>query len=123
MYLLDSSALIELSRATKKAEKIIQIIGFHIATTTSICIHEFLVGYGQKDNVQLRRAIKNLDIINFDAKSAEFSAEIERDLAHRGQPVNSLDVLIAGVCLAKDLTILTSDKDFKRIKNLKVQMI
>ena len=57
---------------------------------------------------QLRQIV---DILPFDTTAAENAADIWRVLADAGQLIGVPDILIAGVCLANDLPLLTRNID------------
>ena len=68
-----------------------------------------------------------MNLLDLDAEAADQSAEIMGSLLRIGQPVNALDVLIAGISIANDAErILSGDTDFERIakvSNLVVEVV
>jgi predicted nucleic acid-binding protein len=52
---------------------------------------------------------------------AEYAATLQVDLRRRGWQINTVDALIATIALRYDLTLLTTDKDFSRVPDLKVE--
>ena len=58
--------------------------------------------------------IDNLEI-------SQKAAEIHAHLKQRGQPIQDADIFIAATALSKNLTVVTTDKHFWRIPNLKVE--
>jgi len=67
---------------------------------------------------QLRKFV---EVLPFDAAAAEQSASIWRSLALQGQTIGLADTLIAGVCLANDLPLLTRNVEhYGRIAALKL---
>ena len=62
-----------------------------------------------------------LDILPFDRRSAEQGAEVWRLLASQGKLIGLPDTLIAGICLANNLPLLTRNAEhYKRIPGLEV---
>lgn len=50
----------------------------------------------------------------------EIASEIYAYLATKGKPLEDADILIASLALFKGCHLLTQDKDFSRIRNLKI---
>lgn len=44
--------------------------------------------------------------------------EISRKLRKIGKPVGTMDILIASMCINRDLELLTKDSDFENIKEV-----
>ncbi len=54
-------------------------------------------------------------------ESATISAEIYANLRKKGQPIDDIDLLIAGIAVSNKLVLATNNEsDFKRIKDLKI---
>lgn len=63
-----------------------------------------------------------LEILTYDEFSANIYGEIRLQLEKRGESIGPLDLLIAAHALSKNLILVTNnEKEFKRIKNLKVE--
>jgi len=118
MIVLDSSAAIELLAGTEKGEKIRQVLENEVAASTPFTIYEVLPG--AKNQAIANEFIKTLHILPFDSDAAFKSIEIESGLRKRGTPVGKIDVFIASICIVHDIPVLTTDKDFQRIHDLKV---
>lgn len=124
MYVLDSSALIELIRNLPRASKILDFLRDAPVETTSIVLHELLSGIPtEKQRLLLDDLLMDATIIPHDADAAHASASIQRTLNAAGMNIGMRDILIAGTCKAKNATLVTLDKDFARIKDLNVQVI
>lgn len=62
-----------------------------------------------------------LEVLPFDRRSAEEAAEVWRLLAGQGNLIGLPDILIAGICLAWGLPLLTRNPDhYRRIPGLTV---
>jgi predicted nucleic acid-binding protein len=60
-------------------------------------------------------------VLPFDQSSATSAAQVWRDLQLQGQGIGLPDTLIAGICLANDVPLLTNNqKHFQRVINLKL---
>lgn len=116
MIVLDTSTLIDLFRGR---EEVRIVIGADIATT-AVNYHEIFVGIrrhkAKAEERFFRRFFSDLKILDFDQVAAEKSSEIMGRLIALGTPVNSFDVLIAGIAVSKGADILiTGDRDFESI--------
>ena len=120
MYLIDTSALIEIIKGTKKGEEIIKTYGDENMVTTSLTVHESLTGSKESEIKKLKEFFENIIILSYDFKSAEKSAEIEKELASDGRMINKMDILIASICIINNCSLITLDNDFKKIKDLKL---
>ncbi len=61
-------------------------------------------------------------VLNFDPVAARQAGAIRAQLQVQGTPIGPYDVLVAGVALAHDLTIVTRNvREFSRLPNLKVE--
>lgn len=54
-----------------------------------------------------------------DEIDAELAAELQVSLRRQGWQLETVDALIAAVALRYDLTLLTTDKDFRAVPKLK----
>ncbi len=58
----------------------------------------------------------------FDDAAAESYAEIRADLSRRGQLIGPNDLMIAAICIAKDVTLVTHNvTEFGRINGLAIE--
>jgi len=63
-----------------------------------------------------------LYILPIDRRVAECAAKIRSDLKKKGTPIDSYDVLIAGVALAHELILVSNNIDeFQRVSDLKLE--
>lgn len=116
MIVLDTSALIDLFRGGEGTKK---VIGGDVATT-AVNYHEIFVGIrrhkAKAEERFFRRFFSDIKVLNFDQVAAEKSSEIMGKLIARGTPVNSFDILIAGIAVSNGVEILvTRDRDFESI--------
>ncbi len=88
-----------------------------------ISIVEILGGLKSKNAdkqiLRLRELINNHRILDTSEVSAEISAEIFANLHKIGRHSGNYDVLIAGIAIANNLTLVTNnEKDYKNIEGL-----
>jgi len=78
--------------------------------------------YRKKNEFRLEEFLTPLEILTYDQTAARVYGDIRFQLEKLGQPIGSLDLLIAAQAISQDLVLITNnDKEFKRIKKLKVE--
>lgn len=88
--------------------------------------YEIISGLKYKDaRKQLKVFLEFIEYINvlpLTIESVTISAEIYRDLRIKGITIGDIDILIAGVALANNLSVITNNvKHFSKIKDLTVE--
>ena len=128
MYLLDTNICIYIIK--KKPFEIFQKFkNFEIGylKISSITVAELYFGAYNSQNIEKNlKIVENFllpfEIIEFDEKSAKHYAKIKADLRKKGQIIGELDMQISAVALSHQLNVVTNnEKEFKRVKNLKVE--
>ena len=122
--LLDTNAVIALMKGNQRS---ITQIKKHVPIdicVASITLHELYVGacksQRRAENLA-RNALLNLEVLLFDAQDAFSAGEVRASLAAAGTPIGALDVLIAGVALARGLMLVTHNtREFDRVTNLRL---
>ncbi len=75
-----------------------------------------------KNQQRLDEFLIPMDVLAFAEKATKQYGEIRSQLEKQGMPIGPLDLLIAAHALSEDLTLVTNnDKEFKRIKGLKIE--
>ena len=98
----------------------------------NICISSITVSelqYGAYKSKQIKKNINRLDeflspfeILAFDENASNFYGKIRSQLEKKGNVIGPLDMLIAAHALSENLTLITNnEKEFKRVKSLKVR--
>ena len=116
MIVLDTSTLIDLFRGAEQTREFIN----EDPATTVISYHEIFSGVkhrgAKKEERFFRRFFSEIEVLGLDLMAAEKSSEIMAKLLKLGIPVNSMDVLIAGIAVANGAERLVSrDQDFINI--------
>ena len=115
-YFLDTSFLIDLVNKKEDAiRKHKEIKGQEVTGTP--CVYE-LSKFAQFDVSDLFFAKELLDFTIKDARSA---GEIYRRLRKRGKALSEMDLIIAGMVRNRNLTLITRDSDFQRIKTIEIE--
>jgi len=75
----------------------------------------------RKNEIRLNEFMAPLEVLPYDETASKTYGEIRFNLEKAGKPIGPLDLLIAAHAMSHSLTLVTNnDKEFKRIKNLKV---
>jgi len=128
MYLIDTNICIYIMNnhppeVVQKCRK----IGVGNICISSITVSE--LQYGVCKSKQIKKNIKRLEeflgpfeIISYDENASTYYGEIRSLLEKQGNVIGPLDMLIAAHALSENLTLITNnEKEFKRIKSLKVE--
>lgn len=126
MICLDSSFLVDYLRGKDYTETFLEDIDADVRLLVpTVVLHELYTGAlrGPTDRsiADVRHALGDTEIVGFDADAAAESAEIRATLADRGDLINPLDMLIAGVARHTDATVVAVDRDYSRVPNLDVR--
>ena len=122
-YLLDSNIIIAIFKGNKVfAEKISNEESIFLS---SIVLGELYTGINRVSNKSKHLKILNdfLDlckVVNIDSTTAKFYGETMASLHKKGKPIPTNDVWIAAIALQNNFTLITNDKHFKEVPNLKV---
>ncbi|MEK6961602.1 MAG: type II toxin-antitoxin system VapC family toxin [Nanoarchaeota archaeon] len=124
MLILDTNVLIDAIDGSARSKRALDAIGEELAATTSITIHElFCADIPEKERFILNGLLERMKVFDYDLAAAQASSQIQRELKRQDRMINVFDVLIAGVCKANDLKVLTFDKDFSKVRGLKCQIL
>ena len=124
MYVLDSSAIIELIEKTPRGERVENFMRDTALVTTSICMHEVMAGATSKEEFFIFEGLfATMQVLDHTKEAAKEGAKIEQDLTRTGNLISARDILIAGICKARGGEIVTFDKGFTKIKGLKSHVL
>ncbi|MBI4148040.1 type II toxin-antitoxin system VapC family toxin [Candidatus Woesearchaeota archaeon] len=120
MAILDSSAIIHVLAGSGEGERIKEKFGDVAYATSAISVHEVLAGVSDGHRAKVVEFLKNIEILPFDAAAAFKSSELELHLKRSGRMICKLDILIASICLVRNVPLITTDNDFKKVTGLSV---
>jgi tRNA(fMet)-specific endonuclease VapC len=127
-YLLDTNICIYLIK--KQFPDIIPRllqVGFDKVAISSITIAELEYGVAnssksQQAQLALLQFIIPFEIIDFTVDAASWYGRIRKELKTKGLPIGAMDMLIAAIALANDLSLVTNnEREFRRIAGLKIE--
>lgn len=126
MKCLDSTFCIDLANgvdaARMKAEAFAEV-GERLAIPAP-ALTEFLVGAFHQGGRRLSEAlafVSELEVLETTETISIAAAKLGGECSRRGQPVGSLDLLIAATANHHHAPLLSRDKDFARIPNLTLE--
>jgi tRNA(fMet)-specific endonuclease VapC len=71
--------------------------------------------------IAVEEFILHLEVLPWHSESAKEYAILRADLEKKGEPMGNLDMMIAAQALASDLTLVTNDRGFRRVKRLRLE--
>ena len=84
--------------------------------TTGLVLQELLQGFfGPKSRVQILDRFSAVPLLPPDRDDHIRAAELRNRCRRNGVQIETIDALLAQLCISHDLTMLTTDKDFRRI--------
>ena len=127
-YLVDTNICIYImnKRPVEVIQKFKQFDVGDVGIST-ITVSELQYGVAKSSNRKenqrrLEQFLAPLEILLYDEMAAEAYGDIRYNLGKYGQLIGPLDVLIAAHALSLKLILVTNnDREFKRIKNLRVE--
>ena len=127
-YLLDTNICIYIikNKYTNISDKMSQVrIENVFLSSITIAEMEFCIAKNLKlieSKQRLYEFMIPFTILDFDLTSAQHYGNIKANLKKNGRPVGELDMQIASIALANDMTLVTNnEKEFIRIPDLTVQ--
>ncbi len=118
MYVLDSDVIIDVAHNASRVQTVMKLIGDAPAGTTSVSMHEVLVGVPVRLKKVYDDLLRGMHILSHDEDAARSGAKIQQEL--KNAQLSSTDAMIAGICLAQEATLVTFDKSFKRVRGLRL---
>ena len=128
MISLDTNVLIELEKGNKKTLSMLEGLkqAYPSPSLPFPVFSEYYYGYLEKGRKNVQIALERLEvfeILHSTKKSAMLFSEVKYNLEKSGQIIPDIDILIAAICIDNNATLVTSDKQFERIKELNKIML
>ncbi len=128
MFLLDTDTCVRFLRDDPDVKQQITRQDPDHIYISILTVYELRVGI-EKSTLRKSEKIRDLNALLDLLKVAPFSnseaaeaAQIRAELEKKGTPIGAIDYLIAGVARCHDWTLVTGNsREFKRVKNLKVE--
>ena len=68
--------------------------------------------------IEFPPASKNCDVLFPEDEDFDTAVEISWELRKIGKPVGTVDILVASMCINRNMELLTKNKDFEIIKSI-----
>ncbi len=130
-YLLDTSTCIALLRESSvevatRFERAVTREGKVAVSSLVVCELWYGAYRSSRPDENAMTLVKFLsgpvEVLPFDEEDSRRAGEIRAVLARSGKSIGSYDTLIAGQCLSKNLTVVTSNmSEFQRVRDLTCQ--
>ena len=90
------------------------LLGADVVVTTGLVLQELLQGFsGAKAGAQIIERFAALPLIQPTREDHIAASELRNTCRRAGVQVGTIDAIIAQLCLRHELTLLSTDKDFK----------
>ena len=95
--------------------------------TTAVSVAELAFGAAKSGSAELATEVRELvrsggRILPFDRRAAEVVGPLRAELERQGRRLEPLDLQIAAIALARDLTLITGNtRHFERVPGLRVE--
>ncbi len=126
MIVVDTDVLIDsLNGKNPSSDRVSREIQSGALATTTITVFELFSGAKTgraRDSVE--KLLWALRILPVDEESGASAAALRRELEGRGTTIGMADYLIAGICRARSLPLLTRNRShFERVTGLRVEAL
>ena len=92
----------------------VALLGADVVVTTGLVLQELLQGFsGAKASAQIIERFAALPLIQPTREDHIAAAELRNTCRRAGVQVGTIDAIIAQLCVRHELTLLSTDKDFK----------
>ena len=90
------------------------LLGADVVVTTGLVLQELLQGFsGPKASAQIIERFAALPLLNPAREDYVAAAELRNTCRRAGIQVGTIDALLAQLCIRHDLTLLSTDNDFR----------
>ena len=90
------------------------LMGADVVVTTGLVLQELLQGFsGPKARAQIIERFAALPLLQPDREDHVAAADLRNKCRRAGVQVGTIDALLAQLCIRHDLTLLSTDNDFK----------
>lgn len=128
MVCLDTDILISLLRGDKAAESAVEEIEGEErpSRTTVITAYELLKGASisskpEQNTLRVKQLLSNMQVYSLNDNACEEASKIYKELQLSGEKIGEFDILIAGIVIYNDDTLMSRDEHFQLVKNLNLK--
>jgi tRNA(fMet)-specific endonuclease VapC len=126
MYVLDTNTLIYYFKGQGQVAQNLAVVPPQEITISTIVLFELQVGLAKSTapvqrTQQLQQLLQRVNLLAFDQAAALAAATIRAQLERQGTPIGPMDVLIAGVAVSRQATLVTHNVgEFSRVAGLAI---
>jgi tRNA(fMet)-specific endonuclease VapC len=96
-------------------------VGVSVVTEAELRFGVARKGASARLKLAVEEFLLRVEILPWDSAAAKHYVELRSALESSGIPMANFDLMIAAQALAVDATLVTHDRVFRRVKNLKVE--
>jgi len=121
--ILDSCFFIDLmggdEAAVAKLDEL--VIDGRVLSVSSITVTEVERGMGDSRRERFDGLLRDIDVVPYDLTTSRRGADLLRSLDDRGEPIGTLDAMVAATALERDGAVVTRNvSEFRRIDGVRV---
>ena len=121
--ILDSCFFIDLmggdEAAVAKLDEL--VIDGRVLSVSSITVTEVERGMGDSRRERFDGLLRDVDVVPYDLTTSRRGADLLRSLNDRGEPIGTLDAMVAATALERDGAVVTRNvSEFRRIDGVRV---
>lgn len=91
------------------------LLGTDVVVTTGLVLQELLQGFsGPKSSARILERFAALPLLQPDREDHVAAAALRNTCRRAGVQIGTIDALLAQLCIRHDLTLLSTDRDFRR---------
>lgn len=126
LYMLDTNAVSHLLRGEPGISNKIQSVPMNSLSISSITEAELLFGLARRPQAKrlhraVREFLKRVDTLPWDSGSADYYGATRAELESKGKTLAPLDLLIAAHALATSAILVTNDRAFHQVPDLRLE--
>ncbi len=130
MFLFDTDTITNLLKPKPSPGLVRRIAELDVSEQfiSTITVAEIVYGAYKSENCERHIhclehvLLPNVNVLDFDCGAAYLAGRIRAELEARGEPISFVDIQIAAIALAHDLTLVTGNtRHFQRIAALRVE--
>lgn len=126
-YLLDTDIVVYYLRGHQRITERLAIINPEEIAIASVTLYELMVGvlklaYSVQRTQYLEEFLNRVVVLPIDKSAAREAAQVRAELEKQGTPIGSIDYLIAGVALSREIVLVThNQREFARVPRLVIE--
>jgi tRNA(fMet)-specific endonuclease VapC len=99
----------------------ISAVSISVITEAELLFGVAKLPHARKLAILVEEFLRRIEILPWDSSAARHYARLRAGLEESGQPMGNLDLMIAAQGVALEATVVTNDRVFRRIKDLRLE--